>query len=83
MQILTSRAPTPSAPTAISELEQLIIARRAAMVAEAAHVYGLTRSLRQTASQLKVSHEHVRALLSEAGIEANGKRGPRQKAVLQ
>lgn len=79
----SSRGAAPTAPNAISELDQLIVARRAAMAEQAAQIYARTRSLRGTAAQMKVSHEHVRSLLLEAGIEADGKHGPRTAEVLQ
>jgi DNA-directed RNA polymerase sigma subunit (sigma70/sigma32) len=67
----------------LTEIEALMIERRFALASKAAKIYSQCHSLRKAADQMGISHESVRALLSEAGIEADGKRGPRRTEAVQ
>ena len=59
------------------QIDALLLERRQAMAERASRIYAENHSLRATAELMNVSHETVRSLLREAGVDRDGKHGPR------
>jgi transposase-like protein len=59
------------------QIDALLLERRQALAERATRIYGKNHSLRITAEQMNISHETVRSLLREGGVDRDGKRGPR------
>jgi transposase-like protein len=63
------------------QIDALLLERRQGLAERAARIYGENHSLRMTAELMNVSHETVRSLLREAGVDRDGKHGPRTEAT--
>ncbi|MCA1553800.1 MAG: hypothetical protein LC737_05435, partial [Chloroflexi bacterium] len=56
-------------PATLRPLDSLVRERRRVLALDAVRIYAETKSLRKTAERMNVSHETVRALLTEAQRE--------------